>query len=168
MAWLNTPITYGRLPKILHWIIVVLLTLMLIGGMTMTDETQRPHEVIGKIILVLAAVRLILRLIRPAPKPNPTHAKWEIGLSHAVHWSFYLILFLYPISGWIMVSAWDYALTGGLPGVPGGWGEAAYSIHEGLKFALLALIALHVAGALKHAVIDRDGTLRRMLFGKSP
>ena len=166
MALLNSRTGYGLLPKILHWVIMVMLILMLAGGLSgAVYDNQTPHEILGKVILALALIRLVLRFAAPHPAPDPNHAKWEIGLSHLVHWGLYLSLFLYPISGWMMVSAGNWGTTGNLGFVPDSWEYPLYTWHMSMKFVLLGFVGLHVAGALKHAVIDRDGTLRRMWFG---
>ena len=168
MPLLNSRAAYGLIPKILHWLIVVLLIFMLIGGLSgMVYDNQAPHEILGKVILGLAVIRLIFRFMSPRPAPHPNHAKWEIGLSHLAHWGLYLILFLYPISGWMMVSAGDWGETGNLGFVPDAWEDALYNWHHAMKAVLFIFVGLHVAGALKHAILDRDGTLRRMWFGKS-
>lgn len=173
MTWLNTRDSYGTLSKILHWIIVLMLLMMVGGGLAYTrlelpGLEQANHEMGGKLVLTLALIRLVLRLIAPAPKPMPTHEKWEVGLSHAVHWGLYVVLFLYPLSGWFMVSADGFAETGALPEwlAPSSTGAFWYNLHFAMKWVLLGFVGLHIAGALKHAVLDRDGTLKRMWFGK--
>lgn len=173
MALLNSRDAYGTLSKILHWVLVILLLMMILGGLAYSREwveglEQVNHERFGKTILALAVVRLALRLIAPAPKPNPGHATWEIGLAHTIHWSLYIVLFLYPLSGWFMVSAEEFAMSAPLPYwlTPYYLSDPAYDLHIAMKWVLLGLVGLHIAGALKHAVLDRDGTLKRMWFGK--
>ena len=165
MSLLNSHAGYGRIPKILHWLMMVLLVMMLAGEISgQVHEDQVSHEILGKVILSLAAARLIVRLLAPRPAPLPSHAKWEIGLSHFVHWGLYLILFLYPISGWMMVSAGDWGETGNLGFIPDAWEGALYTWHVAMKWVLAGFVTLHIAGAEKHAIRDRDGTLRRMWF----
>jgi len=173
MALLNTRTAYGTLSKILHWILVVMLLMMTLGGLAYSRGwveglAQVNHEIFGKIILALAVIRLVLRLIAPTPKSNPHHAKWEIGLSHAVHWGLYLVLFLYPLSGWALTTAWREAYSGALPYwlIPETSESFLYNFHFAMKWVLLGFVSLHVAGALKHAILDRDGTLKRMWFGR--
>ncbi len=171
MAVLNTPDTYGVLSKALHWVLVVLLLMMIASGLIYTrlgwpEVNQFSHEIGGKLALALALVRLALRLVAPTPRPLPCHRRWEVGLSRAVHWALYVVLFAFPVSGWAMVSAGDYAETGALPTwlAPFETYDLWTRLHFALKWALLGLLVLHVAGALKHSLIDRDGTLRRMWF----
>ena len=171
MAVLNTPDAYGVLSKALHWVLVVLLLLTIVSGLIYTrlswpEVDQASHEIGGKVVLVLAVVRLALRLVAPVPRPLPGHRRWEVGLSRTVHWALYLVLFAFPLSGWAMVSAGEYAETGALPTwlAPLGAYDLWTGLHFALKWALLGLLVLHVAGALKHRFIDGDGTLRRMWF----
>ena len=152
---------------------VVLLLMMILGGLAYTrlqlpGLEQANHEIGGKVILGLAVLRLVLRFAAPAPQANPSHAAWEVHLAHAVHWGLYVLLFAYPISGWMMVSADGFAETGALPAflAPASTGAFWFDVHFAMKWALLGVVGLHVAGAAKHTVLDRDGTLGRMWFGK--
>lgn len=172
MTLLNTPDAYGTLSKILHWLMMVLFLPMLFMGHALHEgwefAQQVPHEIMGKIMLVLVILRLVLRLCGESPQPLPSHAKWEVGLSHLTHWGFYIVLIIFPISGWMMVSAGDWAETGALPAflAPHATAEFWEETHEALKKIAILLILLHVAGALKHMIIDRDGTFQRMWFNR--
>ena len=170
MPLLNTAQAYGTLPKILHWLLVVLLLAMVISGQTMgvNENIQAFHEILGKVILGLATLRLALRLAAPVPRPNPAHKTWEVRLARFIHWGFYLSLFALPISGWVMVSAGDFAMTGALPAwlAPYALEPVATSTHKFFKIVLLTFAALHSVGALKHLIIDRDDTFARIWFGK--
>jgi cytochrome b561 len=94
-------------------------------------------------------------------------------LARVSHGGFYLLMLAIPLSGWWMVSASPIGLptfwfglfeVPHLP-VPSGREPAgvASDVHEILGFAMMGLIALHVAGALKHHFLDRDDVLARML-----
>jgi len=82
----------------------------------------------------------------------------------------YILMFAIPLSGWLMSSALGFpvVLFGVLPlpdliGKDKELGETLKGVHESLNYALLLLVVAHVGGALKHHLIDRDGTLVRML-----
>ena len=169
MAILNTKDAYGLASKILHWLILVLLALMLMSGYFLVDNQPKPHEIMGKVVLALAVIRLVLRFMGTAPTHHPGHGKWEVHLARLTHWALYVVLIVHPLSGWMMVSAGDFAETAPLPKwlAPEGLADFAFDLHETMPLILLGIVGLHIAGALKHAVIDRDGTLRRMWFGKS-
>jgi cytochrome b561 len=102
----------------------------------------------------------------------PTHAKWEKFLATLVHIFLYFAIIGMPLSGWIMSSAKNFPVSVfnqfTLPNLVGPSEEIAKlaaDFHELTAYALIAAIVLHFAGAMKHHVIDKDGTLRRMIPG---
>lgn len=119
---------------------------------------------------MLTAGRVAWRLgHRPPPLPAHTPA-WEKGAAHATHWTLYLLMIAMPVTGWLMVSGsanrrpltWFGLFD--IPYLP--MGEAAggvgHEAHELLGWLMLALVVLHVAAALRHRLILRDGILARM------
>jgi cytochrome b561 len=139
-------------------------------------EMMQLHFSIGYTVLILALLRLIWRLThRPPPFEREVKA-WESTLAHIVHWALYVMMFALPILGLLAISA-------GGGGKPLSWfglfnvptipfavpdharGESFGQIHGTLAFVLLGLLALHIAGAIKHHFLDRDGELFRMIPG---
>lgn len=176
----------------LHWIIalgvITNVTLAWLWPHMLPDDVVRPtidvHKSIGVTILGLAAMRLLWRWANPPP-PLPTgYAIWEVRLSEITHGLLYIIIFAMPLTGWIMDSAWKdqathpmhYFGTFEFPRLPfivslpqplrenfhTWFGKS----HEYLAYALYVLFAMHVAGALKHQILDREPELQRMLPGK--
>jgi cytochrome b561 len=146
------------------------------------------HKSIGLSVLGLSFVRLGWRLTHPIPALPAAMPAWEKLLARAVQWAFYAMMIALPLAGWIYVSAgWSAhddrplnvpTLYFGLFRVPHLFGlehaavavrrsvaGAAIETHEALAWATLGLLALHVAGALKHHFHDRDGVLAQMLPG---
>jgi cytochrome b561 len=139
------------------------------------------HKSIGIIVLVLSVLRLGWRLITPQPDFAVHLQPWERALAHAVHWLFYVFMIGMPLVGWIMVSAsklyevspvtfivFDWPQFPGFQGMTRQELKAVHEIWESLHrvwfaWAGYVLIALHVAGALKHQVFDRDNELARMV-----
>lgn len=156
---------YSRAQIILHWVIAALILFQLLvhEGMEMAwdgrmdggaaEGNPLPHIVVGSAILVLAAVRLIVRLRHGAP-PHPAGQPAALGfLANFVHWGIYVLLFALPISGLV---AW----FGGI--------ENAADVHGGpLRLALIGLVLLHIAGALAQQFVLRSGVLMRMFKPKS-
>jgi len=116
----------------------------------------------------------MLRLLwRASHKPAPmlaTIPHWQRVAANAVHVLLYALLFAIPLSGWLMSSAKGFQTVYlGLLPLPDllakdkVLGDALGALHQVLNIALLLLIVAHVAAALKHHFIDRDGTLARML-----
>jgi cytochrome b561 len=172
--------TYSRGAIAFHWTIGVLMILNVLGGFLHESfgEAAVPvimglHKATGILILFLTIGRLLWRLTYRPPPLAETVKGWEKGLAHAVHWSFYLLMFALPITGWLMTSAgsrkWPISFYGlfDVPFLPVAQDKAASGIyadrHEFLGIVVGVLIVLHVAAALKHHLFDRDNTVARML-----
>lgn len=170
--------TYTSVAIALHWVIAALIASNFIlvwtaGGMARAGrmELMAYHKAIGLTILILSVIRILWRISHRPPPLSASLAAWEKVLARAVHSLFYFLMIAMPLTGWAMVS------TGGqpvsmfglfeMPALPVGsdkaTGGAFHEVHEIFGFAFLALIALHVLGALKHQFMDRDGTMGRMI-----
>ncbi|MDD3352262.1 cytochrome b [Zoogloea sp.] len=164
-----------------HWIMAVLILVAFPLGVYMQDLPLSPdklklysyHKWIGMTVLLLFLPRLLWRITHRPPAPLPMPA-WQHRIAESTHHLLYLLMVLVPLSGWLMSSAKGFQVVyfGVLPipdlmGKDQGLGDFFLQAHKLLNFALLALVGLHVAGALKHQILDKDGTLRRMLpFGQ--
>lgn len=171
MAWTRTAIS-------LHWLIAVLVFAGWGLGAYMNELPASPeklqyyswHKWIGVTIFLLALLRAAWRLAHVPPPLPATTAPWQARAARASHLLFYALLLVLPLSGWLMSSAKGYQTVyfGVLP-LPDlldkntELGEALAEVHELLGWLLAGLVALHVAAALKHHFVDRDGVLRRML-----
>ena len=142
------------------------------------------HKSFGFVVFFLALGRVLWRWLQPAnPELPGTPNALERLAANATHGLMYALLFVMPLSGWAMVSTSplndDDAYPEKIENLVFGWfampdamqpgdrevSNAFAAIHEWSAYALAGLLALHVAAALKHALIDRDGVLRRMLPG---
>jgi cytochrome b561 len=174
---------YGLVAIALHWLIALAILGLLGVGLWMTELKNSPtkievytwHKWVGLTVLGLAALRLLWRLYRrpPAPLPAPT---WQLRTAAGTHGLMYLLMLAMPVTGWLQNSASGFPLSWfGLFKVPAliARDREAFAlwqqVHEWLAWTLMALIALHVAASIKHHLIDRDGTLTRMLprFGRA-
>lgn len=164
---------------VLHWLIALLIMAGFALGLTMVDipgltPTKLKyfswHKWIGVTVLGLACIRLLWRLFHPAPPYTDTMPPWQRGAATGIHLLLYLLIFAVPLSGYF------YSLAAGVPVVYLGivplpvvigpdpvWKPILKSVHYWLDMTLLAVVVVHVAAALKHAVVDRDGVMRRML-----
>lgn len=174
----DTAAAYTGTAKTLHWLIVVLLIAQFIFAWTMPHIGRNTpvstliglHFTFGVIILGVAAVRLLFRLVRGAPAPEAGIPGWQETSSQIVHWLLYALLFAVPLLGWINASwrGMPVALLGfELPQLVGtraaGW-QWTGDVHGLLaNYVMLGLVGLHVAAALYHHFVMRDGVLRRML-----
>ena len=177
----QTRASYGGLSRLNHWLTFLLFSGMLIVGFTLAyggleRETRGPlmnlHKATGTLLLLFAAWRISWRLTQGFPPPMPGVPAWQVTASRIVHWGLLAVILIMPLSGVIM------SLLGGRPiGIYGlflippiaeieGVGKAARQVHGYAAFAFVGLITLHILAALKHAFLDKDGTLARMLSGK--
>ena len=162
--------------QLLHWLMAICILAMLFIGVGMVSTFGQGyltlvsiHKPLGISILVLALVRLALRLrygAPPLPVDLPAPMKLAASLSH---YAFYALMIAMPLIGWAMLSAAAYpvVLFGGLtlpPILPqsDSLHTLLWTAHFYLAFAFFGLILLHVAAALFHALIRRDGVFEAM------
>ena len=186
MALANTTDTFGSVSKTLHWLTALLvLTLFPIGLVAnqlpydTSEELARKawlfslHKTLGVTVFFVALVRVLWALRQPKPGSLHPERKVESFAAETVHWLLYGSLVLVPLSGWVHHAAttgfapiwWPFGQA--LPLVPKS--EPVAAVFAGSHWVLTKVLALslilHIAGALKHHVIDKDATLRRMWFG---
>lgn len=176
---------YHPVARALHWAIFFLILIGLPMGLimverdfnTVTDVLYTLHWSIGLTVLFLMTVRLVVRLTIRPPKPANVLTPWQRTLSRAVHVALYVVLFVVPILGWLGKSAFGAAPEGinffylfHVPVLLDRNEDLAETLlwYHGLAVRIfLALLALHVAGALYHAFIGRDGVIGRMGIGRN-
>ena len=182
---------YSTVAIVLHWLIAAAIVFQVLIAWRMHDlktplgfALTQLHKSVGITILLLSIARLAWRLMNPPPPEPEALAGWERGLSKVVHVLLYVIMIGMPITGWIMVSAsriqiptllygvvpWPHLPVADLPAqAKKGWLEFGQEAHEWLSYGAYALVALHVAGALKHQFFDRElPILARMAPGARP
>ncbi|HYC68029.1 cytochrome b [Brevundimonas sp.] len=169
---------YSTVSLILHWLIAALVVtqIILIQAHEATDgpisrEFVNIHKSVGLSILVLTLIRLGWRIANPAiPLPAET-PRWQKLAARATHVLFYVLLIAMPLVGWAASSAAGRdILFFGLfewPALPIGGGRDTardlMDLHETAAKLLIALVVLHILGALKHQFVDRDNVLHRMI-----
>lgn len=181
IRWLNTPERYGTAAILMHWLMV----LLLVGSyVTMEFEHALPgseasveawHYMFGLSVLVLAALRLAVRLVGPAPQIRPQPPAWQRRVAKLTHAALYLFMIAMPVLGWLTLSGeGEIARVPGLglpipvlAGVGEPLGETTEELHKIVAVAGYWLIGLHTAAALYHHYLVRDDTLRRMLPSRS-
>ena len=167
---------FTPLQRLLHWLMAVcILTMLFIGvGMVSTIKPKyltlvSIHKPLGIAILVLALIRLTVRLRSGTPL-LPTDLPEPMKLAaHLSHYALYVLMIRMPLLGWGMLSAAAYpvVLFGGvhLPAIlrqSDRLHALLWNAHFYLAFAFFALILLHVAAALFHALVRRDGVFEAM------
>ncbi|NSY36901.1 cytochrome b/b6 domain-containing protein [Leisingera sp. ANG59] len=194
MSRTNTFSSYGSVAKGFHWLTALLIfSAFPLGYFAngLAHEIESPgfdgsqavieratllfsmHKTIGVAVFFTALLRILWALSQPKPGLLHPGRKAEALAAEMVHWLLYGSLVAVPLTGWIHHAAttgfapiwWPFGQS--LPLVPKSEQVAGFfgSLHWLLVWTLAVALALHIAGALKHHVIDRDATLRRMLPG---
>jgi cytochrome b561 len=171
---------FTMLSRILHWTMAVLIIAMLFIGVGMVASLSdyhwlvSIHKPLGILILVLVAIRLLNRLLNPAPSLPEGMPAWQRFVAHASHVVLYALMFALPLVGWGMLSAARYpiVLYGPLQLPPILPHDAALyavlrTVHTVLAFLLFATFIAHFSAALMHALIYRDGVFPSMAFWKA-
>lgn len=127
------------------------------------------HKSVGITILGLAVLRVSWRVFHSPPSLPANMARWQAIASHASHLSIYLLIFIIPVSGWLMSSASAYSVSWfnliTLPDMISPDPDAKHrflEIHEFLVKVLFVIVLIHIGAAFKHHLIDKDDILKRM------
>lgn len=166
---------FDGLARLLHWGMAVMIVAMLFVGAGMVASlTLRPqlidlHRPLGIAILLLALLRLYHRWRSPPPPLPADLPRVQAIAAKASHWLLYALMLTMPLLGWSMLSAGGYPVqmvgTLQLPAlVPQDAGLYATlrKAHGLLGYALFALVLMHLAAALYHAWVRRDGVFETM------
>lgn len=191
MSLRNSANEYGRISKLFHWLTALLILSNLVIGLIAADFAKSVaessnttsiarattmfsiHKTMGVIIFFVAIARIVWAIAQPKPGLLNGDRPLEAWAAETVHWLLYGSLVAVPLSGWVHHSAatgyapiW-WPLGQNLPMVPKS--ESVAHVVATLHFLFISVlcgaIAFHVAGAMKHHLIDQDATLRRMLPG---
>lgn len=179
MSLRNTEYTYGSISKFLHWLMFILVVGLLIVGLIMTEMEKGAlksnvyflHKSTGLLVLALIFIRALWTLANTKPLLPAQTKPWERWAERWTHRFLYLLLFIMPISGWVMSTAADHVpsfyglfnLPSPLTPISKPLAKAMGEIHEIFAWVLIAILVLHVAAALKHHFWDKDNVLKRMM-----
>lgn len=166
---------YSRIAIFLHWTIAALLAFQISVGWALEDLGARGfalfqlHKSIGISILLLTLARIAVRYWKP--RPAPVEGGWQGALAKAVHAGLYIFMLGAPLTGWALVSTAKVKVPTLIFGIvplphlplPMSAHELTEGAHGLLAWLGIALFLLHVAGALRHHIMLRDGLLWRMM-----
>jgi cytochrome b561 len=168
---------YTRSQIVLHWVIALAIIAMLgIGlymvglpkGLPFKSSLINFHKSLGMTVFLLVLIRIVVRLVAGRP-PLPPMQAWQRAAASMTQGLLYVAMIGMPLTGYLGSSFNKFGTRfWGVPLPMWGWDDPGlrkifFTIHEVCAWVLIALIALHVAGALKHQLIDRDGLMSRML-----
>jgi cytochrome b561 len=171
--------SYTRFAVAMHWIVAAFVFVQYPLGWLMQQIPKQPpgqraevfnvHKSIGLTILALMLVRLGWRLAHRPPELPPM-AAWQARAAKATHALLYAVLIAMPLAGYLgsVFSGYPVRYFGiVLPS----WAaknqelkDLMSTVHLTLAYTLAAVFAVHMAGVVKHVVIDDDGLMRRMMW----
>jgi cytochrome b561 len=167
---------FTPLQRTLHWLMAVCILAMLFIGVGMVSTVAQKyltlvaiHKPLGIAILVLALIRLAVRVRYGAP-PLPADLPEPMKLAaYLSHYALYALMIAMPLIGWAMLSAADYPVilwpSVWLPQIvpqSASLHTLLWNAHFYLAFLFFALILMHLAAGLFHALIRRDGVFDTM------
>lgn len=172
------PSRYAATAIFLHWLIVFFVFAQLVLGWWMIDIPKSPpgprawwfnlHKSIGLTIGVLMLARLGWRLSHAVPPLPDSVPRWQRNAARVSHFLLYACLILQPLWGYLGSTFTKYPINYfGLTLPHWGWDSPALkdlfsALHLGTAWLLTAVIAVHIAAALKHLLVNRDGVFQRM------
>jgi cytochrome b561 len=181
---MHEPDRYIYPHRLLHWLVAGAVLLSLASGLTLgflgfdgavdlmgktlTNVLYGSHKTLGVLILLLMTLRVITRLAFVVPDHVPPLNTFERVVSTSVHHLLYLALIIMPLIGWSATASGGFPVEFFLWELPGFIGkdeplsELLYMLHEWLGWIILALVVLHVSGAMFHWKIKRDNVMKRM------
>ncbi len=190
MRLLDTALGWGLVTRLLHWAIAGLILYQMCLGVWMANfvldlfhrfTLTQTHKSWGFVVFSLAVVRVFWRLANRGRRPPlpPSMPRWQVTAARASHLALYALLFVMPLSGWVLASASPLQELLGLqthvfdwfplpdPVVPGNVRieHAAGAVHIGSAILLGLVLAVHAGAALKHQFVNRDGLLAQMIRG---
>lgn len=181
----STPLSLTT--RLQHWSVALLMIALTLLGYLMVKfeiwDLYALHKSLGVIALVLILPRAMIRLGKGWPAPVRQYPVYEALAARAIHWGLLISTLLIPISGLC------YSAAAGRGVAIFGWfiipmnpdlndpdnvipysesiRDIAHTLHVYLPYIMLALLLVHIVGALKHHLLDRDNTLLRMVGRKS-
>ena len=168
---------FGTGARLFHWSIAVLVGIQIPLGIAMTSEPLGAFadplfiapKGLGVVLLVLVFARILWRVIHPPPPFPDRMPERERKLAHRTHLAIYALLVTMVVSGYLRTVGDDYPIelmdVLGIPTLLPTMPDVAAAmlvVHQFAVFALVGLVAVHIAAVLHHHLIEGDDTLSRM------
>ncbi len=179
----NSQSHYGIVSVVVHWLVAVAVFGLFAVGFWMVDLSYYSqwyrtaphwHKSIGILLAIVMLLRVVWRFVSPPPQPLASHKNWERRTAALVQFALYCGVLLLVLSGYLIstedgreISVFGWFAVPSLGKLFDNQADIAGLIHEYVAYALISLAVLHGLAALKHHVIDKDHTLKRM-FGRKP
>lgn len=177
----NTQARFGGVAKSFHWLTALLILTMIPLGIIADkwpfDSSEALatkamifslHKTLGLLTFAVALARILWASVQPRPAMLPIESRAQAFAAAAVHWALYGALVLVPLSGWIHHAAstgfapiwWPFGQTLFFVPQSVALADAFAGLHFAFNLVLVISLILHIGGALKHHLIDRDATRR--------
>ena len=170
--------SYDRIAILLHWLIAAGIVAQISLGWWMIDIPKLPagvraywfnlHKSIGLTLATLIVIRIVWRLTHRPPALPTSVPRWQVRVASMSHVLMYVCMIVMPLAGYLgsIYSGYPIKYFGStLPGW-GGTDDALKdffsTVHYGTAWIFMSLIALHIAAAMKHLLLDRDIVVARM------
>jgi cytochrome b561 len=176
---MNATLRYDRIAITLHWLIALGVLAQIALGWWMIDIPKQPagvrvywfnlHKSIGLTLAGFIALRIAWRLTHRPPALPDSVARWQVRAARTSHALLYVCMVAMPLAGYLGSTFSGYPIKYFGLTVPGwGWKDDALkeffsAVHYSAAWCFMVLIGLHIAAALKHRLVDRDGVFARML-----
>ncbi len=177
---------YALGSRILHWLIAALVLVLIPVGLWMASRAEINlfddltntlfawHKAIGFTVLLLMVVRIVVKTRNATPAYPASLPRWQVIAAKSLHHLLYVLLVVTPLLGWAGVTAFPALITLGgydlpaMPFVPQDEALATqlFGIHGVFAITLGVLAAGHIAAAVMHLVVKRDGVFQRMWLGR--
>ncbi len=177
---IRSPARYQRPAVVLHWIVALLIIVLIASGWYMVgipkNTAQRAlffnlHKSFGIVAAIFIAALIVWRIRHEAPPLPSAMRSWEKKAAILNHRLFYVFMVLMTLTGYLTSSFSKYGpKLFGIVLPHWGWEDAVLrsnlaAVHRMAAVVFAVLIAIHVAAAVKHLIVDRDGVFQRMLLG---
>ncbi|MEM9011522.1 MAG: cytochrome b [Pseudomonadota bacterium] len=191
----NTTASWGLVSRLIHWTMAGIIFFLIGVGFYMSNVLPtgleqfayiQIHKSWGFVVFVLAVLRVAWRWMSPRTPamPKATMSRFEIFAAKTAHILLYVLIFALPLTGWLMstssplndANAYPFPvqnLVFGAFDMPDPYptgdqtlSDIFHTAHIACAVVLCLVLLAHIAGALKHAVLKRDGVLARMTFGR--
>ncbi len=178
---------YNKIAIILHWVMAICIIAMIAVGYVMVNvdlpkmlqfELYQYHKSLGVCLLLAFFLRLLVRIISAKPKLPDAMKPYEKIAAKLGHLLLYILMFVMPFSGWLLISSSPYGLPTivfgafefpHFPNIAGNHDvhELSENAHEIMAYVFAAIILLHIAAVVKHYLIDHENLLPRMGVGRA-
>lgn len=175
---ISSPARYQRTAVVLHWIVALLIIALIGTGWYMVGIPKNTperafffnlHKSLGIVAAIFIVMLIVWRVRHVVPLLPSAMPRWEKMAANLNHRLFYVLMVLVTFSGYLTSSFSKYGpKLFGIPLPHWGWEDAALrdnfsAVHRITALIFAVLIAIHIAAALKHLLVDKDGVFQRML-----